>query len=63
MSFVVGRGPLIMPLKQVELLPVRINMVFKQNKILDSLILQLQMLVEVFKAQKVTLFIIDEDLQ
>ena len=37
--------------------------VFRQDKLLDSIIFQLKMIKEAFKAQKVTLYIVDKDLQ
>jgi hypothetical protein len=37
-------------------------MAYKQAKVLDSVVMQLQLITDVFKAQKVTLFVIDEEL-
>ena len=62
MSFA-GRAPLFLEIKKAETINLRLAPVLKQTKALDSIVLQLAMMKEVFKAQKLTLFIVDPDLQ
>ena len=62
MSFA-ARAPLIFDIKKAEIISHRLAPVFRQTKALDSIVLQLAMMKEVFKAQKLTLFVIDPDLQ
>ena len=61
MSFA-ARAPLIFDIKKAEIISHRLAPVFRQTKALDSIVLQLAMMKEVFKAQKLTLFVIDPDL-
>ena len=63
MSFAGGRAPMYVELRKAEATTLHMPTIWRQTKALDSIIQSLQMVKEVFKAQKVTLFIIDPDLQ
>lgn len=64
MSFAGGRAPHYnLDLKKAEQITNTMPQIFKCAKVLESIILMLQMMKDVFKAQKITLFIVDTDLQ
>ena len=63
MSFAGGRAPTYMDLRKAETITLHMPSILRQAKALDSIVQSLQMIKDVFKAQKVTLFIIDPDLQ
>lgn len=63
MSFAGGRAPMYMDLKKAETVTLHMPSILRQARALDSIVQSLQMIKEVFKAQKLTLFIIDPDLQ
>ena len=63
MSFAGGRAPMYMDIRKAETITAHMPSILRQAKALDSIVQSLQMIKEVFKAQKVTLFIIDPDLQ
>lgn len=64
MSFAGGRAPHYnLDLKKAEQITRTMPLIFKCTKVLEAIIMQLQLIKEVFKAQKITLFIVDSDLQ
>lgn len=50
-------------IRKTEVINLNMPTVFKQTKLMESILIQLQMTKNVMKAQKVTLFVIDTNLQ
>ena len=63
MSFRVGGGGGAWDIRKAETITMDFPTILKQNKPIDSCLYQLSMLKACFKAQKVTLFVIDEVIQ
>lgn len=64
MSFGMGnKGPAFMEVRKAETMNLLIKPVFKLSKPIDSLVQLLIMIKQTLKALKVTLFIVDPDMQ
>ena len=52
-----------MDIRKAEQINLNMPIIFKQTNVLDSLLLQLQMIKSVFKGASVTLYVIEQEYQ